>query len=301
MKKFFIRRHLLFFITIIIFAVLQVLMVVKCAKFYKSRVEKKEYFKRLKCELSEKSKELPQNHIKAESQMRKNIDHYMKLISENYGKLISMQHLDNPTALPSNHTALFFEVRSYITWAKNTCDTLGIEVDPTCSFGFQNFFNRKETPTIGEIYDRHTQEEQTKILLSCLIEPKSDYLKILALERGDTDSSQYFEQDEMFASDFRQLTSSDSHVYKVQFVGFTDTLRNFLKGIYDGKFPIIIREIDVKPNKIFRMNKPSDDQISECLASIFTVVVEFLDVPESISSSLRKNAAVYRMLEYQAL
>ena len=262
MKKFFIRRHLLFFITIIIFAVLQVLMVVKCAKFYKSRVEKKEYFKRLKCELSEKSKELPQNHIKAESQMRKNIDHYMKLISENYGKL---------------------------------------EVDPTCSFGFQNFFNRKETPTIGEIYDRHTQKEQTKILLSCLIEPKSDYLKILALERGDTDSSQYFEQDEMFASDFRQLTSSDSHIYKVQFVGFTDTLRNFLKGIYDGKFPIIVREIDVKPNKIFRMNKPSDDQISECLASIFTVVVEFLDVPESISSSLRKNAAVYRMLEYQAL
>ena len=67
------------------------------------------------------------------------------------------------------------------------------------------------------------------------------------------------------------------------------------------KFPIIIREIDVKPNKIFKMNKPSDDQISECLASIFTVVVEFLDVPESISSSLRKNAAVYRMLEYQAL
>jgi hypothetical protein len=208
-------------------------------------------------------------------------------------------HANNSRVLPPNHVAVFFEISDYLTWAKESCDSLGVEFDPACSFGFSDFFDKNEHPLSTEIYDIHRQKEQLRLILSYLFEARSSYLKIISVERGDLTHSMYFGNRDVFSPEIRQVEGTKSYVYRLKFITFTNSFRNFLRALYSNEIPIIFRQISIQPNYTFRLAKGNQSQILECLASTFSITVEVLDFPQNFSKYGKKSAALRRKISYE--
>ncbi|MDR1433490.1 MAG: hypothetical protein LBI61_04120 [Puniceicoccales bacterium] len=298
MKKFFFRRHCLFFTTLIILVMCQILILRHCFRAYGNKILQRDGIAALTDTLRIKREQLPKNHLEAEREMVIELEKYKKFIAETWPTMIEMAAINNPDTVPPNHVAAFFDISNYLLWARESCDALGVEFEPTCSFGFKDIFERNEQPLASEIFDVHRQKEQLQLLLSYLMESRSSYLKIVSVERGDDSRSAYFDNDDVFQPDIRQIDETVSHLYRINFTAFTDSFRNFLKKLYTNNIPVIFRQISVKPNHTFKLTKNNPGQISECLAANYSVVIEFLDIPQALFKS-RKNAAIYRKILYQ--
>ncbi|MDR1528351.1 MAG: hypothetical protein LBS22_02080 [Puniceicoccales bacterium] len=298
MKKLFFKRHYLFFITVIILAVCQILIIRNCFHAYRNKILQKENVIALTSSLGIKQSKLPHDHLEKERQFKADIIQYRKFASKTWENMSKLAYASSTRSLPPNHIAVFFEISEYLTWARESCDALGVEFEPFCSFGFQDFFEKNEQPLLSEIYDIHHQQEQLRLLISYLLESRTSYLKIISIERGDLPHSNYFENSDIFSPDVRQ-GGSKSYLYKIKFTTFTDSFRNFLKSLYENEIPIIFRQISIHPNYTFKLVKNSPDQILECLASTFSLVIEFLDIPSKLVQSNKKSAALYRKILYE--
>jgi hypothetical protein len=184
-------------------------------------------------------------------------------------------------------------------WARESCDALGVEFDPACSFGFRDFFEKNESPLVAEIYDIHRQQEQLRTVLFHLFEARSSFLKLFSVEREDLSHAAYFESNDVFFPDVRHVERAKSYVYRIKFATFTNSFRNFLKALYSNEIPVIFRHIQIQPNYTFKLVKNNESQILECLASTFSVTLEILDFPQNISRHGKKNAALQRKIFYK--
>jgi hypothetical protein len=233
-----------------------------------------------------------------ERQMRVDLSQYRRFILETWPKMSEFGRANDVRPLPPNHVAMFFEISDYLTWAKESSDSLGVEYDPACSFGFKDFFERSEQPLTSEICDIFMQKEHLKLILSYLFEARSSYLKIISVERGDVSHSAYFSSNDVFTPEIRQVSGAKSYVYRIKFTTFTNSFRNFLRALYNGEIPVIFRQISVQPNHTFKLTRLSPSQVLECLASTFSITMEVLDFPQSFSKHGKKNAALQRKILY---
>jgi hypothetical protein len=213
--------------------------------------------------------------------------------------MLKLAYASSSRSLPPNHIAVFFEISEYLTWARESCDALGVEYESSCSFGFKDFFEKNEQPLFSEIYDIHCQQEQLRLLVSYLLESRTSYLKFISIERGDLPNSKYFENSDVFSPEVRQVEGSKSYLYKIKFTTFTDSFRNFLKNLYENEIPVILRQISIHPNYTFKLVKNNPNQILECFASTFSLVVECLDIPSQLTQGNKKNVALYRKISYE--
>ncbi|MDR1173168.1 MAG: hypothetical protein LBK24_00010 [Puniceicoccales bacterium] len=299
MKKLFLKRHCLFFTTVVILAVCQILIIKKCFNAYRSKILRKENVVALTNSLSIKQSKLPNDHLGKERQFRADITQYRQFASKTWENMSKLAHASTSHSLPPNHIAVFFEISEYLTWARESCDALGVEFESTCSFGFRDFFEKSEQPLLSEIYDIHRQQEQLRLIISYLLESRTSYLKIISIERGDLPHSNYFENSDIFSPDVRQIGGNRSYLYKIKLTTFTDSFRNFLKSLYENEIPIIFRQISIHPNYTFKLVKNNPNQVLECLASTFSLVIEFLDIPPKLVQSNKKSAALYRKILYE--
>ncbi|MDR2628743.1 MAG: hypothetical protein LBC30_02000 [Puniceicoccales bacterium] len=300
MKKLFLKRHCLFFATITILAVCQILIIRNCFHVYRNKILQKESVTALTSSLGFKQSKLPHDHLAKERQFKTDVIQYRKFASKTWEKMLELARASNSRSLPPNHIAVFFEISEYLTWARESCDALGVEFESTCSFGFRDFFEKNEQPLLSEIYDIHRQQEQLRLLISYLLESRTSYLKIISVEREDLPHSNYFENGDIFSPDVRQVEETRSYLYRIKFTTFTDSFRNFLKSLYENEIPIIFRQISIHPNYTFKLVKNNPSQILECLASTFSLVIEFLDIPPKLIQNNKKNAALYRKISYEA-
>ncbi|MDR1401910.1 MAG: hypothetical protein LBI81_03080 [Puniceicoccales bacterium] len=272
-----------------------------CFAAYSNKITQRENISALTETLALKRSQLPDNYLNSGKQMQIEVDQYKKFIGETWQKMANLSLMDNLYSIPLNHVAVFFEISNYLVWAKDSCDSLGLEFEPSCSFGFMNTFEKNERPLFSEISDIHQQKEQLKLLLSYLLESKSSYLKIISMERGDAVQSTYFDSSDVFMPDVKKVETGGSRIYRIKFTTFTNSFRIFLKNLYDNEIPIIIRQISVQPNHTFKLTKNNFEQVSECLASTYSLTIEFLDIPQSLSQHSRKNAALHRKILYKTM
>jgi hypothetical protein len=298
MKKLFFKRHCLFFVTLVIFIISQVWVLKLCLDLYGKKIDQKERIAALIKTLNIKRQHLPENHMEAERQMSSDIGKYKTFAKTTWPNMSKLATNDQ-SSIPANHIAMFFGISEYTTWAKESCDALGIDFEPTCSFGFSNSFEKNEQPLSSEIYNINQQKEQLKLLLSHLFESRSSYLKIISVERGDTSRSTYFRNEDVFNPTVKQINDGKSYVYKIKFSAFTNTFRNFLKSLHRSEVPVVFRQISVTPTYTFKLTRSNPDQILECLASTFELTVEFIDIPQNFFRHGKKNAAILRKISYQ--
>jgi hypothetical protein len=277
----------------------QVLIVKNCFNAYRNKIIQRESVTAITNSLAAKQSKLPHGHLEKERQLKADVIQYRKFVSKNWENMSKLAYANSSHTLPPNHIAVFFEISDYLTWARESCDALGAEFEPSCSFGFRDFFEKNEQPLFNEIYDIHRQQEQLRLLISCLLESRTSYLKIISIERGDLPYSNYFENGDVFLPNVRQVDGDKSYLYKIKFTAFTDSFRNFLRNLYENEIPVIFRQISIHPNHTFKLVKNNPDQILECLASTFSLVVEFLDIPPDIVQGNKKNAALYRKISYE--
>jgi hypothetical protein len=299
MKKLFFRRNCLFFVTLVIFLIGEFWALKLCVGLYGDKLFRREQVSALSSALAGKTAHLPPNHIEVERHMRIDISHYKGFMANNFSPMLHLAHVNDPNSMPPNHIALFFEISDYLVWAKESCDSMGVEFDPTCSFGFSNFFEKNEQPLASEIYDIHVQKEQLKLLLSNLFESRSSYLKLLSVERSSPLRSTYTKYDDVFRPDVETINGGRSYLYRLKFTAFTETFRNFLKLLSNNEVPVAIRQISIIPNYSFKLTKNSPDQLLECTASTFSITLEFLDIPQSLLAHNKKSAAILRKILYE--
>jgi hypothetical protein len=269
-----------------------------CIKFSSAKITQKGSVDALTKTLRIRREKLPEDHMNAERQIETDLSNYRKFAAETWKKMFKLACANDARTLPSNHVAIFFEISDYLTWAKESCDSFGIEFEPSCSFGFKDSFAKDEQPLHNEIYDIHRQKEQLKLLISYLFESKLSYMKIISVERGDTSVSAYFDNDDVFMPETRQVDDAKSYVYRLKFTTFTNSFRAFLGNLYENEIPIILRQISVQPNHTLKLKKNNADQILEPTASTFTIVLEFLDTPQNLTQYNKHNAAIYRRILY---
>jgi hypothetical protein len=176
---------------------------------------------------------------------------------------------------------------------------MDVEFEAMCSFGFKDLFAKNEQPLSDEIIDIHVQKEQLRLLLSYLIGSRSSYLKIVSVERGDDSASTYFDNNDVFLPDVRRFADETSHIYRIKFIAFTNSFRNFVKSLYENEVPVILRRLSISPSHTLKLTRNRQEQILECLASTFVVELEFLDIPQNISQVNKKSAAVLRKIIYE--
>jgi hypothetical protein len=298
MKKLFLKRHCLFFSTLAILLFSLTLIVKDCFSLYGKKILHEETVDTLAEALRAKRERLPERHLEEERRLKLDLLQYRQFASETWQKM-ALSSNANGALLPANHVAMFFEISDYLTWAKESCDVLGVEFGSGCSFGFMNFFEKNEQPLSTEIYDIHRQKEQLKLLISYLLESRSSYLKIVSVERGNIPNMTYFVGNDVFSPEIRRVEGTKSYVYAIKFTAFTDSFRNFLKNLYANELPIALRQISVQQKYKIKLTKSDSNQILECLASTFSLIVEFLDVPPSLFHHTKKNAALQRKILYE--
>lgn len=300
MKRIFLKRHIFFFVTLVFLIVGQIMLIGRCLRMYERKVIVRTDVESLSKNVKLKAKSLPAKHIDIEHKFQQSIQSYKKFVEEAWPIMTQRQIAEERHPVPANHVALFFEISDYLNWAKDSCDAFGVEYDINCTFGFKDVFEKNAHPLISEISDLHRQKEHLSVLLSYLFESKASYLKILSIERGDH-SATYFRKNDVFDNKMRTNGMIPSHAYKIRYVGFTPTLRNFMHNLYNNDVPVIFRSITVHPNYSVKLTKNKPDQVLECLPSTITLIVEVLDVPYDFVSPKQPSASLIRKMKYMAL
>ncbi|MDR1595315.1 MAG: hypothetical protein LBR91_00075 [Puniceicoccales bacterium] len=289
----------MFFVTLTLLAICEVMILRHCIKAYSNRVVQEKSALALRGTLKDRRRRLPSNHMEIERRMKTDLLRCKDFTAKKWPKMSELSYMCNSNLVPPNDVAAFFEISNFLTWAKETCDSMDVEFDPFCSFGFKDRFEKKYQPLDNEILDIHTQKEQLKLILSYLIESRSSYLKIISVERGDDSQSTYFDNDDVFLPEVKRFTRETSHIYRIKFVAFTNTFRSFMKNLYENEVPVTLRHLSVVPSRTLKLTRNRPEQISECLASTFTIELEFLDIPQNFSQISRKSPIVSRKIFYK--
>ena len=299
MKKSFFRRHVFFFITLAILVLCECLIVKDCIRLYKIKMIRAESVTALKSTLDAKRQGLPHDHMEKERRAAINLREYRSFIDDTWPSIVKLPFVSNPNAESLNNVALFFSLSDYVSWAKEMCDAFGVGYDPSCTFGVQDLVERGQDIFANEVRNVQQQKEQLKLILSYLTESKDSYLKLLSIKREGNRQEAFFENNSLFLPEVNRFADGKSFMYQIKFSSFSGTFRKFLKNLYAAELPIIIRSIDVTPSPNVNFSKDRSQNLIECTPSVFSLVIEFLDIPQSYSQANKKGMAIQRKILYE--
>ncbi|MDR1255615.1 MAG: Amuc_1100 family pilus-like protein [Puniceicoccales bacterium] len=296
MKKLFFRRHKLFFVSLFIFAVCELILVKRCAQYWHREINLSEEIKAMDGILVDKTKSLPEGYGERERMANGDVQKYRSFVADTWLNIAKRERDNEMIAQPSTNVALFFEISDFVTQNRELCDSLGISYDQDYTFGFSDYFNKKEQPLSDEILRIHRQKEHIKMILKHLFEARAVYLRIESIERGTADGATDSRTNDVFISNERRIESEDlqSDVYRFTFETFTGTFRKFLNGLRNSEIPLIVRGIEVEPCKQTHLNKQTQGFLLRGAPSKYTVTLEIINLPNDLTRRYRRDARYIR-------
>ena len=298
MKKSFFRRHWFFFTTLFLLLLCEGMICKDVLRLYRNKVVQQESIVALNSTLVAKRKGLPDDHIERERRARINLGDYRKFVTNTWGSMRRLPYVSRANSEPLNGVALFFALSDYISWARDLCDGFGISCDPSCTFGVQDVVERGQDILNDEVADLQVQKEQLKLLLSYLTESKDAYLKLVSIKREGSSQNLLFENGSLFHPDTERFSGCKSSLYELKFISFSSTFRKFLKNLYAAELPVMLRSIKVEPNYSLNFSKRHADNLVNCDTSLFSLIIEFIDIPQNYAESNRRGVAIQRKVEY---
>lgn len=292
MKKLFFRRHKLFFITLALLAICEVILVKRCAQYWHMEVNLSEGVKSVEAVLADKTKTLPNEYMQIEQVANGDIQKYRNFVADTWLNVAKRERDNEMIVQPSTNIALFFEISDFVTQSRELCDSLGISYEQDYTFGFSDYFNKKEQPLSSEILRIHCKKEHTKMILKCLFESRTVYLRVDGIERGINDASTDPRSSDVFVSSEKRIQSEDiqSDVYRFTFESFTGTFRKFLNSLRNGEIPLIVRGIEVEPCKQEYPNRQAQECLLQSVPSKYTLTLEVLNLPNDLTRRYRRDA-----------
>ncbi|MDR2720748.1 MAG: Amuc_1100 family pilus-like protein [Puniceicoccales bacterium] len=297
MKKLFFRRHKLFFISLFMLAVCEVMLVKRCIQCWQMEVILTEEIKTMDAILADKTKALPVEYRQKERVANEDIQKYRNFIADTWLNIAKRERNSEMAVQPSTNVALFFEISDFVTQSRELCDSLGITYDQDYAFGFGDYFSKKEQPLSSEILRIHRQKEHVRTILKHLFESRAVYLRIDSIERGVDDMSIDYGAGDTFVSLERKIQSDSiqSDMYRFTFETFTGTFRKFLNNLRSAEVPFIIRGIEVKSCKQTYLSKRTQQAyLLQSMPSCYIVTLEVLNLPNDLTRRYRRDARYVR-------
>ncbi|MDR0595651.1 MAG: Amuc_1100 family pilus-like protein [Puniceicoccales bacterium] len=296
MKKLFFRRHKLFFISLLLLAICEVILAKRCVQYWQKEVMIGEEVKTIDSVLSDKNRALPSEYRLREQVANDDVQKYRNFVANTWLNIARRERDNEMIAQPSTNVALFFEISDFVTQNRELCDSLGISYDQDYSFGFSDYFNKKEQPLSSEILHIHQQKEHIKTVLKYLFESRAIYLHLDSVERGVSETSADSRNSDIFISHEKRIQSEDlqSDVYKFTFESFTSTFRKFLNGLRKGEAPLVVRGIEVEPCKQTYLKKQAQEYLIQGAPSKYTLTVEVLNLPNDLTRRYRRDVRYIR-------
>jgi hypothetical protein len=252
--------------------------------------------KSIEAVLADKTKTLPNEYRQIEQVANSDVQKYRNFVADTWLNIAKRERDGEMIVQPSTNVALFFEISDFVTQNRELCDSLGISYEQDYTFGFSDYFNKKEQPLNNEILHIHYKKEHIKMVLKCLFELCTSYLHIDGIERGINDASADLRSSDVFVSSERQIQSEDiqSDVYKFTFESFTGTFRKFLNSLRNAEVPLIVRGIEVEPSKQSYPNKQTQEYLLQSVPSRYAVTLEVLNLPKDLTRLYRRDAHYMR-------
>lgn len=296
MKKLFFRRHKLFFITLALLVICEIILISRYAHSWQRSAILSEGVKATSAALSERTKSLPSEYLQIEQNINSTIKTYRQFISDTWLNVGRRERDSEVLNIPNNNIALFFEISDFVTRSRELCDSLGISYENNYAFGFQEYLNKKEQPLDNEIKLIHSQKEQINLLLRYLLESRTHYLRIDSIERGIEDNSTAYRRGDIFITNENRIHSNElqSNIYRITFESFTATFRKYLNNLREAEVPLIIRGIEIEPYKQTFLNKQAQEYILHGLPTKYVLTIEMLNLPNDLTKRYKRDARYFR-------
>ena len=165
---------------------------------------------------------------------------------------------DRRTPFSGDSTAAFFELASFVETTRRDFTNAGISLEEGERFGFSQFEQQGPSPQILESV--MSQKQVATVVLQVLLEARPstfNYLKRELIEEATEDptllqqaagtrSSRRTQLSDTIESG-EKLAGFESYSFEVQFEGYSDALRQFLKRLVQAKLAALVTELRVEP------------------------------------------------------
>lgn len=179
--------------------------------------------------------------------------------------------------------ALLFELKAFVERMHHMAQKKGVEVARDNCFGFDVLISRGALPSSSEVEMLYNQKQILSNLLEMLFQSSPKSLLSIA-----------FQGIEPFEGSGQFIPSLDpeieSYRFKIEFEGYTQSLRLFLNYLQETAFPITVRNVEIRPSLIqkdLKYAKKKETEIVLSQPSVFSVTLEwsqfFKDTPAQIS------------------
>lgn len=155
-------------------------------------------------------------------------------------------------------TAAYFELASFIETSSLNLQSKGIAIAEGERFGFSQF--EQQGPSEDILYAVIGQKHAASVILDVLLEAQPDSLTFLKRElvveeaddaallqqaaRNQSSSRTQYE-DTLFGGE--KIEGFESYTFELQFEGYTEALRRFLKGLTHSELPVMVTQLRVQP------------------------------------------------------
>lgn len=187
------------------------------------------------------------------------------------------------TALGSASTSktpieCYLNLQRHVESLRRDAALVDVTISPQCHFGFSQYLVTANLPTIDSIHQLDDQSQRIKTIVTLLLDsyPK----EILFIKRESVNGENDVAED-LFVPQAHHHSAVHSifspSIFKVSFIGTTQSLRSFINKIESMANPIFIQDIEVGRHSVTQKH-PSDDQYSA-----FSVTLEVLNIKEPVT------------------
>ena len=155
-------------------------------------------------------------------------------------------------------TAAYFELASFIETLNQNLQSQGITIAEGERFGFSQF--EQEGPASGILNAVMNQKQAVAVIMTALLDAKPNsltYLKREAVIEAVEDSTVLQQAAGNAASGRTQYEDTiigeeknedfESYTFELQFEGYSESLRRFLKGLTTSSLPVLVKQLRVDP------------------------------------------------------
>ncbi len=191
---------------------------------------------------------------------------------------------------PDDSTKAYFDLAGFVESMRTAAEAAEVAIPAGTRFGFQTYVSTG--PDRDLIPQVHRQRLLAEYLLTTLFEAKPQELVSLQRNRpvapgaapvaqpvaqrgasGGTNANS--PENDFFAIDPRMTAAVPGFVettgFKISFIGYSDSLRDFLNEIAKFELPLVVRSVEVEPvvNKAETSNRRSQSSAASSLSALF--------------------------------
>lgn len=173
------------------------------------------------------------------------------------------------TEFSGDSTAAYFELVGFVEDMNQMFSLAGIRVPEQVRFGFSQFAQQGPGTEILSAVMRQKQAAEALLRPLSLAKPKAlvflkrEYLApgndsptLLQRAAGSREIDRIHLEDTFTESVKHEVLESFS--FELEFEGYTDSLREYLKYLWSARFPIVVTDLEVRPLDRFEVEEPGE-------------------------------------------